>query len=101
MLAVIKIISLHPLRLGVSGPLGNWEGPMIFIVCLKHPMLNIFSSRGGFADEEKDLMRIINSAANPNGLTGDRMGLLTLCQAENHLELSIRDLRVFKKLSQR
>lgn len=43
----------------------------------------------GFADAEKDVMGIINLAVNPNGLAGDRMGLLTLCQAENHLELSI------------
>lgn len=65
---------------------------------LKHPSLNIFSLKKGF---RKDLTRIINLAANRNGLTGDRKGLLTLCQAENNLKLSIQDLWVFKKLSQR
>ena len=37
--------------------------------------------------KEKDLMGIINLATNPNGCPGDRIGLLTLCQDGNHLEL--------------
>ena len=41
---------------------------------------------GGICGCRKDLIGIINLAANPNGLTGGRKGLLTLCQAENHFE---------------
>lgn len=38
-------------------------------------------------------MQIINLASDPNGFKGDKMGLLALCQAINHLELSIHSMR--------
>lgn len=62
--------------------------------CCQH-----FKFEGGICGCSKDSVGIINLAANPNGVTGDRMGLLTLCQPENHLELSNQDLRVFGKVS--
>lgn len=37
----------------------------------------------GVEDLEKGLIVIIDTAADPNGLTCGRMWLLTLCQAEN------------------
>lgn len=39
-------------------------------------------------------MGIINLAYTPNGFKGDRMRLLTLCQAINRLELSIQGIRM-------
>lgn len=65
----------------------------MFIKRLKHLILYILRLRKGICIFKRDLMGIINLAYTPNGFKGDRMRLLTLCQAINRLELSIQGIR--------
>ena len=99
-IAVIKIIPRHPLSRRGQWSCGGAGGAEDIHHIGSRLSTYLVRGRDFRGEEEEGSMGTINSYANPNGLTGDGKGLLTLCQSENDLELSIRDLRVFEKVTQ-